>query len=251
MNKSKIIIDDCSDIEDFEVVISSSELNLTPYENNLNNIWDEVLEESKNSGVEVWDGLYYRLENIAELKSGSMQLRLSTVRYSTVRSLMKLSRTHDLDDKYFPYHINTGALISTKDDFFVFGEKANSNDDKFIDLIGGGLQKDELAVHTAIDIRDNILKEAFEEANITQEFVELINLNSIVLTNTMSIFIIFNIKLNINREQLAIEFDNRTDEELSGLRFFDKNEVNQFSSNNNVYPYLTIVPDLIAKFPAN
>ncbi|MBL4631141.1 MAG: hypothetical protein JKY14_08265 [Paraglaciecola sp.] len=251
MSKSKIIVDDCSDIADFEIVISRSNLNLSPLENILNNIWSEVLEDSKRNGNEVWDGLYYRLENIDELKNGSMELKLSTVPYSTVRSLIKLNQTHDLDNKYFPYHINTGALISTKDDFFVFGEKENSGGDTFIDLIGGGLQKDELTVHQAIDIRDNILKEAFEEAHITKEFIELVNLNSIVLTNTMSIFIIFNLKLNIDRNQLALEFNKRTDEELSGLQFLDENEVNQFSTNKNLYSYLTIVPDLISKFPTN
>lgn len=249
MKKSNIILANCPDIESFEVVFSNSSLNLSAYENTLTGYWNDVIEDSNKAGIEVWDGLYYRLENIDELINGAMQLQLSTVPYSTVRSLIKLKQSHNtLDSSYFSYHINTGALISTSDDLFVFGQKTRLSGTQFIDLIGGGLQKDELTVKQVADIKNNILKEAFEEANISSSMIDWVNLNSFVLTNTMSVIILFNIKLNVDKSQLLKAFESRVENELSGLEFFDKLDVGEFSRRENALSYLSLIPQLVKNY---
>ncbi|GGE87385.1 hypothetical protein [Pseudoalteromonas gelatinilytica] len=248
MVNSKIIWEGNSNIEDFKIVTCKSCLRLFSCEETLKDYWQEVLEEAKNAGTEIWDGQYYRLENIDEIQRGSLQLKLSTIPYSTIRSLIKLGQQQNLASCYFPYHINTGALISTSDDLFVFGQKSTQSGAHFIDLIGGGLQKDELVVQQAIDIKKNILKEAFEEANITSSMIDWINLNSFILTNTMSVVILFNIKLNVDKSQLIQSFEGRVENELSGLQFFDHESVNELSHKENRLSYLSLIPKLVKNF---
>ncbi|QWV06103.1 hypothetical protein KQ246_06725 [Pseudoalteromonas shioyasakiensis] len=92
MVNSKIIWEGNSNIEDFKIVTCKSCLRLFSCEETLKDYWQEVLEEAKNAGTEIWDGQYYRLENIDEIQRGSLQLKLSTIPYSTIRSLIKLGQ---------------------------------------------------------------------------------------------------------------------------------------------------------------
>ncbi|WP_281546817.1 hypothetical protein [Pseudoalteromonas sp. PAR1] len=248
MPNSKILIKNVSEIETYDVIASESSLNIALYEQVLKDYWHEVIADAQSAGTEIWDGQYYRLENIDEIQQGSLQLKLSTISYSTIRSLMKLSKQQSLASCYFPYHINTGALISTSDDFFVFGQKSTKSDTYFLDLIGGGLQRDELEVKQAVDIKKNILKEAFEEANISSSMIDWVDLNSFLLTNTMSVVIVFNIKLNVDKGQLLKSFEARVENELSGLQFFDQQSVNEFSHKENILSYLSLVPQLVSNF---
>ena len=248
MPKSKILIKNVSEIERYDVLSSESSLNIAPYEQVLKDYWHEVIADAQSAGTEIWDGQYYRLENIDEIQRSSLQLKLSTISYSTTRSLMKLSQQQNLASCYFPYHINTGALISTSDDFFVFGQKTTKSGTYYLDLIGGGLQKDELDVQQAIDIKNNILKEAFEEANITSSMIDWVNLNSLILTNTMSVVILFNIKLNVDKGLLLKSFEDRVENELSGLQFFDHESVNELSHKENRLSYLSLIPKLVRNF---
>ncbi|MCH2086032.1 MAG: hypothetical protein MK175_02505 [Pseudoalteromonas sp.] len=248
MPKSKILIKNVSEIERYDVLSSESSLNIAPYEQVLKDYWHEVIADAQSAGTEIWDGQYYRLENIDEIQRSSLQLKLSTISYSTTRSLMKLSQQQNLASCYFPYHINTGALISTSDDFFVFGQKTTKSGTYYLDLIGGGLQKDELDVQQAIDIKNNILKEAFEEANITSSMIDWVNLNSLILTNTMSVVILFNIKLNVDKGLLLKSFEDRVENELSGLQFFDHESVNELSHKENRLSYLSLIPKLVKNF---
>ncbi|TMP21757.1 hypothetical protein CWC02_01080 [Pseudoalteromonas sp. S2721] len=248
MPNSKILIKNVSEIESYDVLASESSLNIVPYEQVLKDYWHEVIADAQSAGTEIWDGQYYRLENIDEIQRGSLQLKLSTISYSTTRSLMKLSQQQNLASCYFPYHVNTGALISTSDDFFVFGQKTTKSGTYYLDLIGGGLQKDELDVQQAIDIKNNILKEAFEEANITSSMIDWVNLNSLILTNTMSVVILFNIKLNVDKGLLLKSFEDRVENELSGLQFFDQQSVKEFSYKENTLSYLSLIPKLVKNF---
>lgn len=248
MPNSKILIRNVSEIESYDVIASESSLNIAPYEQVIKGYWHEVIADAQSAGTEIWDGQYYRLENIDEIQRGSLQLNLSTIPYSTIRSLIKLGLQQNLASCYFPYHINTGALISTSDDLFVFGQKTIKSGTYYLDLIGGGLQKDELDVQQAIDIKNNILKEAFEEANITSSMIDWVNLNSFILTNTMSVVILFNIKLNVDKSQLIQSFEGRVENELSGLQFFDHESVNELSHKENRLSYLSLIPKLVKNF---
>ena len=112
MPTSKILIRNVAEIESYDVIASESSLNVAPYEQVLKDYWHEVIADAQSAGTEIWDGQYYRLENIDEIQQGSLQLKLSTISYSTIRSLMKLSKQQSLASCYFPYHILMTTLFS-------------------------------------------------------------------------------------------------------------------------------------------
>ena len=65
-----------------------SSLNLTPeQQDNVNTNWKSFVEEANEKGNQPWDGTYYRLENIDQLKTDAKELIFSTIKYLQIRGL--------------------------------------------------------------------------------------------------------------------------------------------------------------------
>lgn len=64
----------------------------------------------------------------------------------------------------------------------------------------------------------------------------------------MSVIILFNIKLNVDKSQLLKAFESRVENELSGLEFFDKLDVGEFSRRENALSYLSLIPQLVKNY---
>lgn len=197
--------------------------------------WKDFKRNSEKTGEKVWDGTYYRLENIQEIKEGKNILKLSTIKYSQIRGL-----THNLvsilPKKAIPYHISTGALIKTSDNMFIFGERRHTSfRSSNIDYIGGGLQPEEVEVNLGCDIFENVVKEISEEAGISRNCIESLTGIGIVLSSKYNVIFLFYAKLKIDRKEVLELFAKNNDDEMSNLVFVKESELSQFLSDKGSY----------------
>lgn len=204
-------------------------------ENKAKNQWDEIVRKNKEEGTKIWDGIYYRLDNVSEVKNGSNEFQLSTIKYSLVKAYRGISELHDLKEDQYTYHINTGGLIKTTDNFYVFGNKSIDLNNPIIDFIGGGLQEDELIVQTGNDIERNVFKEIKEEINLEIEDIKESEIIGILLAKSMAIIIIFEVNLKLTKEEAQIKFDERADDEIKSLVFVPEKDIKDFFSKQSDY----------------
>jgi hypothetical protein len=204
-------------------------------ENKAKSQWEEIVKKSEQEGTKIWDGTYYRLDNVSEIKNGSNEFKLSTIKYSLVKAYRGLSEENNLTEDQYTYHINTGGLIKTTDNFYIFGNKGSDFNNPIIDFIGGGLQEDELIVETGNDIERNVFKEIKEEVNLEIEEIKESEIIGILLAKSMAIIIIFEVDLKLTKEEVQIKFDERVEDEIKSLVFVPEKDIKDFFSKQSDY----------------
>lgn len=205
--------------------------------------WEEIVKKSEQEGTKIWDGTYYRLDNVPEIKNGSNEFKLSTIKYSLVKAYRGLSEQNNLTEDQYTYHINTGGLIKTTDNFYVFGNKNSDLNNPIVDFIGGGLQEDELIVETGNDIERNVFKEIKEEINLEIEDINESKIIGILLAKSMAIIIIFEVNLKLTKEEVQDKFNEREEDEIKSLVFIPEKDIREFLNNQS--DYRALVGELI------
>jgi 8-oxo-dGTP pyrophosphatase MutT (NUDIX family) len=194
-----------------------STLDLAGLEAPLDDIWSRLQERSAALGHPLWDGLHYRLENLQAVRGGDPTLALSLIPYARVRALLELARTRPLETRQEPRNMNTGAVVRTREGLLAFGAKPGRGQSMVLDLVGGGLQEDELAVRSGPDLARNMLKELEEELNVPPDRVETIWPVGFALTERHSVILLFDVRLACSGEELHFRFSHRQDRELQDL----------------------------------
>lgn len=212
-------------------------------EQRINETWKVLLTYYAEHGMRVWDAPHYRLNNIAEVSSGSCRLELSVVMFSTVKSLIEIRRHCPLPDSYNSYHLNVGALIKTSDNFYLFGARSNTAYANKTDIIGGGLQVDELPIASGNDIRKTLFKEMQEEANISETQVVSSEVMGILLSSSTGLIILFDVCLNSAKAELVSRFVTRSDQEMADLIFVPATELVSFLEG--LHDYRKLIPKLL------
>lgn len=236
--KPKIIFYDTFTENTFFIKHVNSKLQLNDIQiQNIDSTWKKFKNEAKSRGAHVWDGTYYRLENTENIKSN---LEFSTINYSTIRGLTFNQDISQIPFESRPNHISTASLIKTSDGLFVFGVRnSNSMSSRKIDLIGGGLQPEELKVENCGDIFKNQVKEMSEEIGILPGHISSINGIGITLSSKYNVIFIFYTKLTISKNQLFEIFKYNTDDEMQNLKFVYKNDLEDYLSDKGSYRPLT------------
>lgn len=219
---------------DFAINIVESQYSFQCGSDSLVKIWEDIKAQSRTRGVEIWDGLYYRLENLDELQTGSRVLKLGTIRYSTVRSLIEYRKKNTILKADFPNHLNTGALVRTSDGFYLFGKK-KAKDSFCVDLIGGGLQESELKVRSGEDLARNMLKELKEEVNLDSGLIKNNEIVGFVLADTMSVVILFEMELKVSLDEVFRQFNSREDFEFVDLVAISREKLPEFLAEQKNY----------------
>lgn len=204
---------------------------------NISSNWQSFEEEAKLKGGQVWDGTYYRLENVDDI---SNELQFSTIKYSTIRGLTHNQDLSSISVQSRPNHISTATLIQTNEGLFVFGVRnKNSMSSRSIDLIGGGLQPEELEVSNCKDIFANQKKEIVEELGISDIHISSMKGLGITLSSKYNVIFIFLTKLSLSKEELLLIFEKKTDDEMQGLEFIEETNLEQYLSEKGSYRPLT------------
>lgn len=234
----KIIFPDAFTEDTFVISNMGSQIQLNDLQlQSISSNWQSFEDEAKRKGGQVWDGTYYRLENIDDI---SNKLQFSTIKYSTIRGLTHNQDLSLIPVKSRPNHVSTASLIQSKEGLFVFGVRnKNSMSSRSIDLIGGGLQPDELEVASCRDIFANQKKEIIEELGISDIHIGSMKGLGVTLSSKYNVIFIFLTKLSISKKELLSIFNNKTDEEMQDLEFIEEKNLKQYLDDKGSYRPLT------------
>lgn len=182
------------------------------YDRRVGAAWTTMLAGARHP---LWDGIYYRVANTDDLLHGpaGFRLRLGTVRYRYIATFPGLEGHHAADGLDPLYHLSTTALVRTRDGHYLFGRRRNGR----VDLIGGGVQPDELPVAGGSDIEANLVKEMREEAAIGADDILRMTGIGVALASTSNILIVGHADLALSLAEARDRFETRADDEMAGL----------------------------------
>lgn len=203
------------------------------YDEQVIKVWKEKERLATEDKVKIWDGTYYRVTNVSEIEeTGQLILRLGTIPYryiATASNLKDLFKENDLEPLF---HLSTAAIIRTSEGEYIFGKRSRNGT---IDLIGGGVQQDELEVLSGTDLERNLLKEIIEEAGIEQIHIQSIHGIGVVQSITSNIIIISLVQLKLSQVETNEVFKRRQEDEMSELIYVSENEVKPFLKGMTSY----------------
>jgi hypothetical protein len=201
--------------------------------------WERMIAHDDSS---IWDGAYYRVLNLAQLEEGEARetLRLGTIRYryiATFSALRDHHATHRLDPLN---HLSTISLLQTNDGFYVFRLRVRNGSK---DLIGGGVQPDELAISSGVDIERNLYKEIREEVGIAKcDIRDLVGIG-IVYSSISNVLLIGHATTNLSTSEVQDCFGRRTDQEMAAAVFIPGDQLRSFLESMS--DYRTLIPRLL------
>ncbi|HVU79907.1 MAG TPA: NUDIX hydrolase [Candidatus Paceibacterota bacterium] len=216
------------------------------YEELVRKAWEEKVEEAKKESFHIWDGLYYRVTNIGELENDPKPLvfRLGTVPYRFIGTLSRLKDAY-IENKLEPLnHLSTAAIIRTSDGKYLFGKRNRARIQlETVDLIGGGVQQDEIEVHSGADIEKNMYKEIREEAGIEEKDIRSMTGIGVVFSTTSNVLVIVLAELRLTKQEAVAAFETRNDDEMSEPVFVSEEDLPAFLKGMS--SYRALIPDLL------
>jgi 8-oxo-dGTP pyrophosphatase MutT (NUDIX family) len=163
-------------------------------------------------------------------------MKLGTVPYRYIAT------AHDLHDLYKEhglaptFHLSTAAMMRTTEGLYFFGKRSVNGK---IDLIGGGVQPDELKIKTGLDFEKNIRKEIAEETGLIQHHLRSTEGMGILQSTTSNIILIFLAELHLSKPEVQEVFKTRIDREMADLVFVSEVDIRNFLKGLPTYrPYI-------------
>ncbi len=211
------------------------------YDGKVREAWKEKERLAHNAGVEIWDGIQYRVMNVSEIEDDRiLHLKLGIISYRYVATFVDLLPLHQQYGVTPLYHLSTTAIIRTSDGVYIFGKRRKNGT---IDLIGGGAQPDEFAISSGIDLEKNVIKEITEETGIEQSSVTSLQGLGIVQSTSSNILLVFFVELTLSQQQTVDAFTHRAEDEMSELVFVPGNNIRSFLKSMN--GYRPLIADLL------
>lgn len=236
----RVLIRSRFDFAQITVVVSGEPWSSTPeYDALVEAEWRRVRSSSR---TRLWDGTHYRVRNAGELAGRSTPgtLELGTVRYRYIATYPLLSTPHAALGLGALNHLSTGALIRTSDGLYLFGVRARNG---ATELIGGGVQRDELQVASGADIEGNLFKEIHEEAGLDrEEFAEMRGIG-VVQAESSNIIFVGHGQLRLSRAEAERRFAQRTEDEMAEVVFVPEGELS--GSLGGLPGYRRLVAELL------
>ena len=192
----------------------------------LSHQWDILLEESKKSGKLLWDEPNYRLEDYY-IKKNILHLELSEIPFSKRYALRYLPNLITENSKLAPYALVVQALITTNDNYYIFGKKSKKyHTDLKYTLIGGiyspikGKQTEPLSA---------LSNEISEELGVGHEMISDSKFIGVYESTNYNYYILYKIELNKSKQELNVIFNNgNNDGELEKIFAIRKNKLKDF-----------------------
>lgn len=191
----------------------------------------------------LWDGNYYRVVDPTELSNGA-NVRLGIIPYRYVATYRALHEQHVRHGLKALYHLSTAALIRTSDGFYVFGKRAQNG---MADLLGGGVQPEELAITCGADFEENLYKEILEEAGICRCDVEELTGMGAVVSGTSNVILMALVHMKIGCGEMDARFSRRKDDEMAELVFVPEMDLQRYL--DEMTDYRKLIPDLVRRTP--
>jgi len=201
--------------------------------------WQKFLHQTK---TRVWDGTYYRVLNprVFDEEKGAGPILLGTIAYRYVATFPSLSQDHTRFALDPLNHLSTVGLIRTRDNLYVFGVR---NRNGAVDLIGGGVQSDEIEIQSGADLERNLHKEILEETGLNYEDIEnLVGIGTVV-SSTSNVLIVGHAQLKMTSAEVKSRFEQRAEHEMERLIFVADENVREFLMQMSDYRNLLVQLD--------
>ncbi|MFW5702851.1 MAG: NUDIX hydrolase [Candidatus Dojkabacteria bacterium] len=196
-------------------------------------IWKEKSGKLLSEGKSIWDGVLYRVANVAEIEAyqrGEIEFELGVVNYRYPFVSKDLLDFYENNPKYRIHHFGIGAVILTSDNLFALGKrnpKKNIHADN-VDLIGGTFNQDEQILQTGEDLKTSLSRELAEEAGIAPRDVLQTKAIGIIQSYQYYVQIICVVELNKTSSELDRIFMQKEDEEMSGMIYKSSAEIKDY-----------------------
>lgn len=141
MYPAKIIFNKRFSLADMQIEILSDSAGKFPmdYDQHVTELWQAKEELAKQTGIRLYDGIYYRVTNVSEIEeTEKLILRLGNIPYRYIATASALEDFITQSSIEPTFHLSTGTMIRTAEGTYLFGQKSKNGR---IDLIGGGAQK--------------------------------------------------------------------------------------------------------------
>lgn len=206
----------------------------------VNAAWDGLLAHATQ---QIWDGTYYRVLAVQDFDRGT--IRLGTIRYRYIATFPALHQHHARLQLEPLHHLSTIALVRTRDAYYLLGRRAGNGK---TDLIGGGVQADELEIASGADIERNLLKEIHEETGLNSSEIDHLEGIGILLSGTSNVLIVGHANVGLTKAEAIARFALRTDEEMSEPVFIPEGELD--SALHAMTDYRPLISELMSARPA-
>lgn len=202
--------------------------------------WQARVAAEAVHGRHMWDGVFYRLTDLSAFENGGSGVyRLGTVAYRYVATYRALHAEHAALGLEPFNHLTTAALIRTCDGHYLFGRRGNGT----IDLIGGGVQPEELAVSSGADLERNLRKEIFEEVGIPTDATAGLEGLGVLMSGTSNILVIAKVATSLTRRAAEEAFARREEDEMAQPVFVPERELSAFL--HGLTDYRRLIPQLL------
>ena len=207
-----------------EIQIKQSNQMYSPSESlqrKVTSIWTDA---KKTYGDTLWNGINYRLEKIDAIQ-GKPLLTFGTTDYMNNYASAQLSE--DISKLSFENRFNclyVSTLVETTDGKFVLGQTAKKGiHGTTIALLGGILNKNEMEIHSGIDLQKYAYKELEEELQITQKMIDATEGLGIFEMPTCRIGIFLHTRLLLNSADLKANI--KINEEHDSYKILTREEI--------------------------
>jgi CBS domain-containing protein len=182
-------------------------------------IWDEFFAKAISQGKIIEDLPNFRIDGVTVL-NGEVHIEMSLVPYwvkIAFREYLKQEGTsiQEFDEAELPRGIGIGGILQTSDGKYVFADKSGgkTNAQYKIGVVGGIPTANEITLNSGETIVAHLISEIVEELGISPKNVnvEEVVITDIYLTNSGSIMVMTEAKLNITADEVKEKFENRKD----------------------------------------
>ncbi len=193
-------------------------------------IWQQKMQEARESGKKMWDQPVYRLEKF-HIDQNKCMLEISTIPFS-IRSSIK-DFTNELikkGEEYLPMAIYSSIFVETTDGRFIFGEKSDKYAaNRKYGYIGGVFNRSK--EDDGADLFTASCDEVKEELGIENNDVEEFNLLGALRTESRNVALVFYCRLNLTEDETMEKFKERNDLEMKNLFFARKEDLRDIGVN--------------------
>jgi hypothetical protein len=210
-------------------------------------LWEQKLQKYKEQGIPAWDGDFYRLDNLEQVKNlrpdEPIHLEMSVIKYRYVNTIRDFMDYYDTHPEAWTNYLSVAAMIKTVDNYWVLGLRGKSVHSQKYDMIGGGMHRNELEINNGADIYRNLLKEFREEAGILPEMVANATGVGLIHSTVSNVLLIAKVELNKTKEELIQIFENRLEDEMQSLVFVKEKDLAEYIQN--MPGYAVVIPELL------